>query len=165
MSDEIINEDELKKRLGIDSWRNLSKDKFIDFVSELPNMSKEVAMKVVEQFPNFRDLALGTFDQVQQQATGAVNANWKSQKKIHRAFKQYRDILSKELDRENLSPEDRFTVLRLLKEAIDTEALKDSEHKAFVLRALGMVGAAAAIVLATGLTVLGGKARIGGGQS
>lgn len=163
MRDEIVSETELKERLGIESWRNLSKDKFIDFVSELPNMSKEVAMKVVEQFPNFKELALGTFDQVQQQATEAVKANWKSQKKVHKAFEQYRGILSKELDRENLSPEDRFTVLRLLKEAIDTEALKDSEHKAFVLRALGMVAAAAAIVVAAGLTALGGKARIGGG--
>jgi len=154
------NEDELKQKMGIDSWRNLSKEKFLTFVSELPNMSQEVALKVVEQFPDFKSLVMGSFDHVQAQATNAVGANWKSQKKVHKAFTEYRAILSKELDRDNLSSEDRFRILELLKKALDDEALKDSEHKAFALKALGVVASAAVVVVAAGLTVLGGKAKI-----
>jgi len=154
------NEDELKQKMGIDSWRNLSKEKFLTFVSELPNMSQEVALKVVEQFPDFKSLVMGSFDHVQAQATNAVGTNWKSQKKVHNAFTEYRAILSKELDRDNLSSEDRFRILELLKNALDDEALKDSEHKAFALKALGVVASAAVVVVAAGLTVLGGKAKI-----
>lgn len=154
------DEDELKQKIGIESWRNLSKEKFLTFVSELPNMSQEVAIKVVEQFPDFKSLVLGSFDQVQQQATNVVGVNWKSQKKVHKAFAEYREILSSELDRDNLTSEDRFRILELLKKALDDEALKDSEHKAFALKALGVVASAAVVVVAAGLTVLGGKAKI-----
>lgn len=154
------NEEDLKRQIGIDSWRNLSKEKFLSFVSELPNMSEEVALKVVEQFPDFKSLVLGSFEHVQHQATNAVGVNWKSQKKVHKAFTDYRRILDKELDRDALTSEDRFRVLTLLKNAIDDEAAKDSEHKAFVLKTLSVVASAAVVVVAAGLAVLGGKAKI-----
>ena len=157
---EIENEDQLKQRMGIDSWRNLSKEKFLTFVSDLPNMSEEVALKVVEQFPDFKALVMGSFEQVHEQATNAVAANWKSQKKVHKAFAEYRDVLSRELERESLSAQDRFSVLKLLKDAIDDEAKKDSEHKAFALRALTVVATAAVVVVAAGAAVLGGKGKL-----
>lgn len=157
---EYKTETELMRKLDIGSWRNLSKDKFITFVSELPNMSKEVAIRVVEQFPDFKNLVMDSFDQVQQQATIAVAANWKSQKRVHKAFADYREILSRELDRENLSAEARFSVLELFKKAIDDESRKDSEHKAFVLRALSIVATAAVVVVAAGASVLGAKAKL-----
>ena len=77
----IENEEELKRKMGIESWRNLSKDKFLTFVSDLPNMSNEVAIKVIEQFPDFKSLVLDSLNQIQEQAEKAVGANWKSQKK------------------------------------------------------------------------------------
>jgi truncated hemoglobin YjbI len=157
---EIDDEEQLKQRIGIDSWRNLSKEKFLTFVSDLPNMSEEVALKVVEQFPDFKKLVMGSFEQVHEQATKAVGTNWRSQKKVHKAFGEYREVLSRELERENLSAEDRFAVLKLFKEAIDEEAHKDSEHKAFVLRTIGIVAAAGAVVVAAGVAVLGGKSKL-----
>jgi hypothetical protein len=157
---EIENEEQLKQRMGIDSWRNLSKEKFLTFVSDLPNMSEEVALKVVAQFPDFKSLVMGSFEQVHEQAANAVGANWKSQKKVHKAFAEYREVLNRELDRESLSAEDRFAVLKLFKDAIDDEANKDSEHKAFVLRALGVVAAAGVVAVAAAAAVLGGKGKI-----
>lgn len=156
---EFEDEEELKRKMGIESWRNMSKDKFLTFVSELPNMSQEVAIKVVEQFPDFKSLVLESLGQVQAQATNTVTANWKSQKKVHKAFAEYRKLLNRELDRENLSPQDRFTILELLKKAIDDESLKDSEHKAFALRTLGVVATTAVIIVAAGAAVLGVKTK------
>ncbi|MPV37112.1 hypothetical protein [Georgenia subflava] len=154
---------ELMKRLGIESWRNLSKDKFMTFVSDLPNMDREVALKVVAQFPNFKDLVLDTFKQVEEEATRARTFNWKSQKKVHKAFEQYRQILSRELEREDSSSEDRFVILGLLKDAIDAEATKDSENKKFQLIVTGMLTTAALALAGTALAALGGRAQIGGG--
>ncbi len=158
---EYANEDELKQRMNIDSWRNLSKDKFIAFVSDLPNMSDEVAKKVIEQFPDFKTLVLGSLEHVQQQAEGAVGVNWKSQKKVHKAFAQYREMLSRELDRENVTTEDRFRILQMLREAIADEAKKDSEHKAFAMKALTVVAGVATVVVAAGVAALGGKSGMG----
>lgn len=161
---DIDNEEQLKERLGIDSWRNLSREKFVDFASELPNMSDDLALKVVEQFPDFKTLVLDSFAVVRDQATEAAKWNWKSQKKVHKAFAEYRALLSRELDRETLSSADRFTVMQLFKTAIDDEALKDSEHKAFVLRTLGVVATVGVVAITAGSAILGGRTRIGGGS-
>lgn len=154
-------EEDLKRSMGIDSWRNLSKDKFLTFVSDLPNMSKEVAVKVVEQFPDFKGLVLDSLNRVQEQATLSVNANWKSQKKVHKAFAEYRAVLTRELDRDNLTSEDRVSILQLFKKAVDDESLKDTEHKAFVHRTLAVVGTVALVVVAAGAAALGVKGKPG----
>lgn len=158
------NEEELKQKMGIESWRNLSREKFLTFVSELPNMSKEVAIKVVEQFPDFKSLVLDSLDHVHEQATGAVAINWKSQRKVHKAFAEYRGILGRELDRDGLTSEDRFRILGMLREAIEKEALKDSEHKAFVYKVVTTVAGLALAGAAAAATILGGNVRMGGGD-
>lgn len=154
-------EGELKKRLGIESWRNLSKEKFMSFVSDLPNLDKEVALKIIGQFPDFKNLVMDTFQQIQEQATQGMRFNYKSQKKVHKAFKHYREILSRELDRDELTTEDRFRILGLLKDAIDAEALKDKDNKEFLLKIVGMLATGAIIVVGAAVAVLGGKTEIG----
>lgn len=163
MSDERSDETELelKKRLGIESWRNLSKDKFMTFVWDLPNMDKEVALKVIGQFPDFKNLVMDTFKQVQEQATQGMRFNHKSQKKVHKAFKQYRKILSRELERDDLSSEDRFKILELLKDAIDAEALKDKDNKEFLLKIVGMLATGVVALVGVAFAVLGGKTSFG----
>ncbi|MGO4928725.1 hypothetical protein [Fundicoccus ignavus] len=42
----LNNEKELNRMLNIDSFRNLSKDKIMNFVSEIPKMGKEIAMNI-----------------------------------------------------------------------------------------------------------------------
>ena len=42
----LNNEKELNRMLNIDSFRNLSKDKIMNFISEIPKMGKEVAMNI-----------------------------------------------------------------------------------------------------------------------
>lgn len=42
----LNNEKELNRMLNIDSFRNLSKDKMMNFVSEIPKMGKEIAMNI-----------------------------------------------------------------------------------------------------------------------
>lgn len=167
MSDGNLDETEieLKKRLGIESWRNLSKDKFMMFISDLPNMNKEVVLEIIGRFPDFVNLVMSAFVHVQEQATQGLRFNHESQKKVHQAFKQYRRILSRELDREDLTSEDRFRILGLLKDAIDAEALKDTDNKEFLKQIIGMVAAAAALVASIAFAALGGKTSIGRGSA
>lgn len=42
----LNNEKEEKRMLNIGSFRNLSKDKIMNFVSEIPKIDKEVAMNI-----------------------------------------------------------------------------------------------------------------------
>ena len=51
------SEEAVKKALQIDSFRNLSKEKVMEFTSIIPYMEKEVAMEVIKQFPVYVDFA------------------------------------------------------------------------------------------------------------
>ncbi|MGH2117232.1 hypothetical protein [Aerococcus sp. L_32] len=42
----LNNKKELKRMLNIGSFRNLSKDKIMNFISEIPKMGKEIAMSI-----------------------------------------------------------------------------------------------------------------------
>lgn len=161
-SDIHSTEQKIMKQLGIESWRNLSKDKFMTFVSDLPKVDKEVALEIVAQFPNFKDLVLSSLDHAKETIDHGREINWKSQKKFHKALKEYRQILSKELDRENLTSEERFEVLKLLREAIEMESAKDSEDKKFQVVISGMVLAFGATAIAAAVAALGGKSHISG---
>lgn len=48
-----ISEKDLLKLLDIPSFRHMSKDKLVSFVSALPYIDPEVAKKALEQFPDF----------------------------------------------------------------------------------------------------------------
>ena len=47
MSQHLVSEDQVKKALHIDSFRNLSKDKIMEFASLIPNMDKDVAISIM----------------------------------------------------------------------------------------------------------------------
>jgi hypothetical protein len=46
-----VNEKAVKRALGIDSFRNVSKDKIMEFASLIPYMDKDVAIAIINQFP------------------------------------------------------------------------------------------------------------------
>ena len=77
------SEGDLKRALQIDSWRNLSKDKMVQFTSMLPDMDKELAFKVVEQFPEFKKFALDAVDGIEKSFESALNHNKQSQENFY----------------------------------------------------------------------------------
>ena len=46
-----VSEEAVKRALNIDSFRNLSKDKIMQFASMIPYMDKDVAIAIITQFP------------------------------------------------------------------------------------------------------------------
>ncbi|MFF0188653.1 hypothetical protein [Streptomyces sp. NPDC005244] len=59
-----VNEAAVKRKLGIPNWRNLSKDKVLKFAAAMPEMATEVRLKLIEQFPAFKDLGKADIDAV-----------------------------------------------------------------------------------------------------
>lgn len=155
------SEEQLRQRAGLESWRNLSKEKFLAFVSELPNMDKEVALKVIGQFPEFKRLVLDSYSSLQEQTDSAFKANWKSQKKVHEAYADTRRILERDLEREDLTSEERLDIRRMIIETADKESTKDSENKAFVVKIVGVSVGVIVMGIAAGNAALGGKSKIG----
>jgi hypothetical protein len=151
------DEDEIKRALGIDSWRNLSKDKMIRFVAMMPDMGPEVALKIVEQFPTFKDFAQNVVDAMKQSHESTLSANKQSQEHIHRAYQDLRDILKSELDKGDLTWEQRRELIEKMQEVVREESQKDSENKRFLDGALNKVLALGGVALALGVAFVGGR--------
>ncbi len=125
----------------------------LDLATMMPDMDKEVALKVIEQFPEFRTLAVNMLDLMEQRHESSLRHNKDSQNKVHEAYRSVRAILEGELDRD-LDWDQRKFILDKLMETADREFEKDSENKKFiettfgkVLTGVGGVAVAAAFVL------------------
>jgi hypothetical protein len=153
------SEDEVKQALGIDSWRNLSKDGVMRLVAMMPEMSKDVALKIAEQFPDFKMLATETLNAVSEQLKNVLKHNDKSQKRAQKAFQTAQEAYIHELDRDLSSEERRDLYERILETAIKVDA-KDDRNKQFILNALKVIGATIVAVLVAAVAFVGGRGKL-----
>lgn len=70
-----VNEKAVKRALGIDSFRNVSKDKIMEFASLIPYMDKDVAIAIINQFPVYADFGKATIEQYTQACSNILEKN------------------------------------------------------------------------------------------
>lgn len=151
------NEKQIKDALGIDSWRNLSKEKIIKFAAMMPDMDKEVMMKIIDQFPEFRLFANDVLKNIEIAFTETMDANNENQKAIHSAFVELRRILEGQLEKDEISFEEKKYIIDKLLECIDKELQMDNENKKFLADMVNKRLTAAALVLVAAVVFVGGK--------
>lgn len=151
------NEAEIMQELGIESWRNLSKDKMIRFAAMMPDMDTEVALKIIEQFPVFKEFAMDTVDAMEKAHESTLSANKQSQEYVHQAFQEIREILKGELSKGDLSWEEKKFLIEKIQETGRFEFQKDSENKKFLDGVLKKVVVGVGAALALGVVFVGGK--------
>lgn len=82
------NEGEILKELGMESWRNLSKEKMIRFAAMMPDMDKEVALKIIQQLPEFTKFALEALNAMEKEHANTLSSNKDSQENVHKAYQE-----------------------------------------------------------------------------
>ena len=95
-----VSEDAVKKALKIDSFRNLSKDKIMQFASMIPYMDKEVAIAVINQFPKFVEFGKIVISSYMQMCDNILEKNKESQVAVIRGYQTILDALSRRMDLE-----------------------------------------------------------------
>lgn len=161
----LDSEDEVKKALGIDSWRNLSKEKMLAFVAAMPEMANDVRLKLIEQLPAFQKFALDAVGLVERAHASTLQANSQSQSGVHEAFEEVRALIKGELDREELSEEHSRFLIGAAMDTAKMESEKDTENKQFHDGLLKTVGAVAGVAVLTAVVLVGGKIMISRGGS
>jgi len=156
----LASEDDVKKALGISSFRELSKDKMLAFAAAMPDMANEVRVKLIEQLPSFQKFALEAVSFVERAHSATIDANEKSRAGAHEAFAEVRRLIKGELDQEGISDEQRRFLIETAVETADKEAAKDTENKRFLDSALKTVGVAAGIAALAAVVFVGGKVII-----
>ena len=155
MSKTLVSVKEVKNALKIDSFRNLSKDKIMEFVSLIPNMDKEVAIKIIEQYPAFAKLSESMVAQLNKMCDTALEKNEESQRLTIQAYKQILDELSNQLHMEDISKEEREKITKQMIEIADKISVKDTENKAFIDKMVKYSTGFAIGALVLGAAILG----------
>lgn len=132
MAKYMITEDEVKKALAIDSFRNMSKDKIIEFVSAIPNMDKDVAIKIIDQFPAYTESANSMIAQLNTMCNNVMEENGESQKAAIEAYKKILDELGELLKKDTINAEERSKITEQMITVADRISVKDTENKEFL---------------------------------
>lgn len=105
MSQYLISEEQVKKALQIDSFRNLSKDKIMEFASLIPHMDKDVAIAIINQFPAYVESSRNMIEQYSAMCDKVLQSNDDSRKDAVMAYKTILDDLSILLKQDGITPE------------------------------------------------------------
>ena len=128
--------------------------------SMLDKMDPEVAKKALEQFPDFANTMKDVLIQYKENLDVLLKENGDSVKAYYDSCDAIICALQKELEREELSFDERKYIIDKMLEVNQMKGMKDSENKKF-LATLAMCGVAAVTVVAGTLAaVLGANTQI-----
>lgn len=155
-----LTEQKVLKKLKINDFRHLTKDKVITMASMLDKMDPEVAKKALEQFPQFSNVSKEMLIGYKDTLDKGLESNRESIQAYYDSCKTIIKALEKQLDRENLSFEEKKYIIEKMAEISDKMGEKDSQNKKFIV-AMGGVGmVAVGVVTAVLASALGGNTKI-----
>lgn len=156
----LLTEQKVLKKLNIEDFRHLTKVKVIAMASMLDKMDPEVAMKALEQFPEFAATTKEMLSEYKETLDKGLELNRESVKAYYDTCNSIIGSLQKQLEDESLSFGDRKYIISNMLEIAKMMEEKDSQNKKFIVT-MAVIGAAAACTAVAVLaTVLGGNTQI-----
>ena len=157
MSKELTSEKTVLKRIKATDLSNISNSQLIKFVSALPDMDKETAIKCIEQFPNFKEMANGIVAELDGCLDKIAEKNKDVQKEAIAAHRQIIGSLSKELQETDPNEDHRIFLIETMQEEASRIDELAREHQAFVKHATIVAGYVSSFVVAASVALLGVK--------
>lgn len=151
-----VSEEAVKRALNIDSFRNLSKDKIMQFASMIPYMGKDVAIAIITQFPAYTDFGKIAVEHYSQICSNILENNKESQNAVITGYQTILDALSKRMEKEELTEQERSAITQDMIQVADKIAMADLNNKKFLDRMgnkifLGVLGVVAVIGAGIGI--------------
>ena len=152
-----ISEKEAMDAVEISSWRNLSKDKFMRFLSLLPDLDKETQLRAIEQIPNITHFIVDTNEKIIEASKSITDKNKETMDVLISALGEIQVCFQEQLKREDLSIEDRMLFSEKLLDLARIYVELDKTNKGFLEKHFGII--ASVVVLGLGIItwVIGGK--------
>ena len=159
MGKNLVTVEDVKNALNIDSFRNLSKDKIMEFVSLIPSMDKDLAIAIVNQFPAYAEMAGDMVQCMVKMCDQALEANKESQNDAIEAYKTVLSSLGGLLEKDNITEEERASITEKMIEVADKISAKDSENKVFIQNLIKYGSSILGGALVLGAVILGVNAK------
>ncbi|MBQ2643179.1 MAG: hypothetical protein IJF94_05185, partial [Eubacterium sp.] len=156
------SEEQVKKALNIDSFRNLTKDKVMEFTSMIPYMDKEVATSAINQFPQFAAFGKTAIESYSSICQEIIKSSSASQQTVAKAYQTILDGLKVRLESESITEKERKTITSEMLDIADKIAEADLNNKKLINRTITKIGLAilgAGAMIAAGLGI---SSKIGG---
>lgn len=129
-----VSEEAVKRALKIDSFRNLSKDKIMQFASMIPYTDKEVAIAIINQFPEFADFGKTVISSYMQMCNNILEKSMESQAAVIHGYQTILDALARKMDVEIITEEERKSITEDMISVADKIAQADLQYKKFLDR-------------------------------
>lgn len=136
-------------------------DDLFNFLNTRLGVSKEVAIKI---FPDLAKILAGGTDAIGKAHISTVSANSESQAAAMEHEKLVANVIAEQLRLENLSPEERSTLISQLEDSAERASEKDTENKDFLHKMAqivktGVVATAVLALVVVGSTAIKGKLK------
>lgn len=155
-----LTEQKVLKKLKIEDFRHLTKDKVITMATMLDKMDPEVAKKAIEQFPEFSETMKTILVEYKKSLDKGLEDNKESVKSFYETCDAIISSCQNMLEKEDLTFIEKKEILDQMVFVAKMKGEKNSEDKNFiaVMSAMGLfaVGITAATLVAT----LGGNLKI-----
>ena len=148
-------EEEVKKALDIKDFRSIKKRQIMDFVSIIPMVDKEVAISIINQFPNYTDMAQKMVGGLMKLCDIALKDSQTGKKDVIESYKIVLVTLKDELKDGVVTQEEREKINnRMISIAEKIDDVND-KHNAFIKDIITGVTGTVAGVLIIGAAILG----------
>lgn len=155
-------EADVKTLLNVETFNNVTKDGLMQFMRALPDMDRELAKQVLAQMPAFVDLCKTLLKDAEASFAAVVAESGASQAQVAQVELKLIDVLQRELDREELTPEQRARVLDDLRTIHEAADRRDREKQGMLER-LWEKRVMAGLVVAGGIAIVAVRATASGG--
>lgn len=157
MKNQLLSSDDVLKKIGASDFRSITKSQLVEFVSSIPEMDKETAIKCIEQFPEFRSHAKEIVGELYSVCNSIMENSRESQVDAINAYKTILDDLGQLLERDFIDENERFMITERMVEVADRIAELHREHNHFLQNLAAMASCVAGLALTIGGTLLGVK--------
>lgn len=155
MKKRILTEDEVKKELGILDFRSITKDKIMQFVSLMPKLDKELAIKIIEQFPNYATMATSMVSNLIDMCNNALDNSKITEKEAIEAYKYVLETIRMELEDGEVTSEEREKYNNQMIEVADKISEIDVRNKKWLENVIKYGSSVLGVTLVVGAAILG----------
>lgn len=152
------SEEAVKKALKIESFRNLTKDKVMEFTSMIPYMEKEVALEIIKQFPVYVEFVESAIENYTQLCKTILETNKEEYEQAVHAHQYVLETFANQLEQENLTEEERREFSEKMMEEADKITELYLQQQKFHERVFKTIGGVVTLALGVTVTMLGLKA-------
>lgn len=126
-----ISEEKVLQQLNINSFRELSKEKFMDFISVLPDMDPEVQIKALEQFPEFIAAAKEALSGIKENASEILKSEDKGLESTYKSHEMAMEFLGELLKKEGLSSDELMEIARMIVDLTQKQSEEQARRRTF----------------------------------